>query len=127
MTWVVVDSDGNESEEIDDEDEAEEQKRNMEMFGKDVELREVDDANESDDEPQGDDVDAEVIEMSREDGGNSTDTDDGKLPEPRPEIKGYRGGVVYCRKCDAFSKQEHRCNLCGTDLAGEPVHRGDQL
>lgn len=125
MTWILVDSDGNESEEIDDEDEAEEQKRNMELFGKDVELREVGNESESelDDEPQGDDLDAEIIEMSGGDGGNENGQDD----DEDLEIIGDGGRpYVYCDNCGRLSTCAYRCpdDRCGADLAGKPFYRG---
>lgn len=124
MTWELINEDGN-TRKIDDEDEAKETKAELEQLGATIELREVESESEPADNNDG--LDAEIIEMPVQTVGGASEGDDGKLPEPRPEIKGYRGCVAYCRKCDAFSKKEHRCDFCGTDLAGEPVYRGDQL
>ncbi len=140
MTWILEDGDGN-SREIDDEDEAQDQKKSLEQLGKVVNLREVDDESETDTSEvsedgetdvrngfsesiqEDDDIDAEVIEMSGGDGGNENGQDD----DEDLEIIGDGGRpYVYCDNCNRLSTCAYRCpdSECGADLAGKPFYRG---
>lgn len=123
MTWVIVDSDGNESESINSEQKAETQKRSMEQLGKDVELKEIDDEDDGLDYGSG--IDAEVIEVSGGDGGNENGPNDDDGAEDELTIVGDGGRpYTFCRNCDRLSACTYRCAGCGADLAGEPHYDG---
>lgn len=126
IQWKLV-SDGNESEPFDSREAAENEMADLEALGATVELQEV--GTEDDSDGDRDAVDAEVIEMSGCGGNTDTDDDLDSLPEPRPEIRGYRRTVSFCPCCDRFSFEIYRCqfNDCGKDLTNEPNFRGDLL